>query len=339
MKLLTRFEDLSLAELKRIRKTLRNRFGVGKRGNILEIAFGQAEKRNNPCSARQEAICFYVRHKRTPRAKADRIPRVIEVRLRRKNEYVNVQLPTDVVHIQRTVKPTGRRLRHLDEPRRYATAGCVLVWRRRGERNFEWGILSVGHRFTNISDVPEENKRVRLRVKLNPATEIEGRLLARSLVSEGDDVDASIISTSRASMIRNHVLPENPSTSGKSVRSVLDLSRDAGRSGQAFPPGRVVAFRAMRFMPECELIPALGVQRNVLETLSGSANAFGPTRSGSLAVIGRQGATLQLAGLPSGFRRGWGQSLATALEWAQQQLASLSSVPPQEIEVRFVRAI
>lgn len=339
MKLLTHFRDLSLDELKRVRATLRKRFGVGKRGNILEIAFGQAEKRNSPCSARPEAICFYVRHKRRPRAKADRIPELLTIRFRRQNEYVSLRLPTDVVHIARSVKATGRRIRHLDEPKRYATSGCVLVWRQAGQRVFQWGILSVGHSFRNVDSVPESNKRVRLRVKLRPSTEIEGRLLARTRASDQDPVDASIISVSKSSMIRNKVLPRHPSTSGKAVRSVGDLSQDAGRLGHTFPPRQKIAFRVMRFMPECELIPALGLQHNVLETLASKPSAFGPTRSGSLSVINRQAATVQIAGLPAFFRRGWGQSLETALGWAQGELAKLSKLRPDQIEVRFVRAI
>ena len=339
MKSVTLFSELESPEFKKIRNTLRKRFGVGQRGNILEIAFGQAEKNGRPCTSRPQAICFYVNRKCRPRAKADRIPESVSVRLRRTGHYVEAEFPSDVILLERKVRPTGRRIRHLDEPDRYATSGCVIVWRPIGERQFTWGILSVGHRFRNIATVPESSKRVRMLVNSSPATEIEGTLLARTLVSDSDHIDASITSMSRSTMIRNGVLPASPSTSGKTIRKTSDLRNDAGLDAHTYPPGRKIEFEVMRFMPECELIPALGKQFDVVEGLSGTDNAFGPTRSGSLAVVDRQAASIQLAGLPTSFRRGWGQALESVLEWARSELARIQGLSAHEMEVRCVRAI
>ena len=134
MKIIQQLGDLTSAELGRIRATLRRRYPAARPGGVLEIGFGMAERQGVADPKRREAICFYVRHKRKPRPKRERIPRVVEVRVRRGLHFVLVRLPADVLEVMATsLVPTGRTIRSVAGARR-ATAGCLVAWRVPGTR-------------------------------------------------------------------------------------------------------------------------------------------------------------------------------------------------------------
>ncbi len=276
MKILASIADLTPAELARVRETLATRFGLGRRGNILEIGFGMATVRGRPDPRRGDAICFYVRHKRMPRAKRDRIPPTVDVRLKRGPRFVLVRLPSDVVSVgPRTIRPTGRRIRHLSRPRESAVAGCVVAWNTEPQQRLSWGIITVGHLFHQRRRLPEGQKKVRLQVARSPTREISGTLLARSTSNDGSRVDAALVQVVRDTLERVGLLPRDASTAGKVVRSVAELPTDGGVPGVSLPERRRIPLVVQRYLPTCRLVPELGPLADAIDVISDESQAFG----------------------------------------------------------------
>ncbi len=340
MQTITRIADLSMDELRRVRATLVTRFGVGRRGNVLEIGFGMATVGGSFDARRRDAICFYVRHKRLPRSTKDRIPAIVEVRLKRERRFVLVRMPSDVVSIgDRAIKPTGRRIRHASRPWAAAVAGAVVAWNSKPRQRRTWGLVTVGHLFRHRSRLPESEKNVRLQFAESPSRELSGLLLARSTRNDGSRVDAALVQVAHGILVRAGLVPPGAATNRKVVRAANELPSDAGVLGLSLPARRRVPLVVQRYLPTCNLVPELGALADAIDVVSHEARAFGEGRSGSLWVIKRQAAAVQFAGLPDDFRQGWGQSLETVLAWAREQLARLQDIRVADVDLRLVRAI
>lgn len=339
MKKIKRLDSLRTSELERIRATLRQRFGADPRGNIVEIAFGVAEKFGRVDPSRPDAICFYVRRKRMPRAKADRIPQHIEVRIRRGRQFYLVCLPTDVIEIgPREIQPTGRRVRDLRRTD-HATTGSVVAWRLGGETRFTWGLICVGHFFWQASKLPETIQQVRINSATTPIHRFRGTLLARTVPFDGSQSDAALILVERSSLVRANFISQNQPTTGKRISTVEDLRRDRNRAGFTYPYRTQIPFEVLRFLPVSVLVEDLGPIKHVIEARSPTANAFGRGRSGSAWVIRRQVASMQHGGLPASFIRGWGQSLETVLKWTVKRIATLNGVAQRDVELRLIKVV
>lgn len=338
MKTIRSLSELSIDELRRIRETLRERYHVGDRGNVIEIGFGLAERGSHVDWDRGDAICFYVSSKRTPRRRQDRIPEIEAVRVKRGSQFVEVCLPTDVLETKVSrVKPTGRSIRHLSDRAR-ATAGAIVAWRDGDGRRLRWGVTTVGHLFHDREDVPEDEKQVRVKVPGN--REIEGRLLLRSEPDDG--FDAALVSVQRRSLIRGDLMSANQSTRGKVIRSVSDLIHDRGNSGLTLPGASRVPMIVLRYLPEFDLVPSLGRIEHFLETQSDFVNTFGPGYSGTLWIIRRQASCHQCVGWEStdplqNYVRGGGQSIQHIMQWMQAGIASQIGIPESDVDLRLVK--
>ncbi|MBN1851351.1 MAG: hypothetical protein JW829_01455 [Pirellulales bacterium] len=344
MIIINRLVDLTIEELARIRETILDRYGSGPRDNIIDIAFGLAEKGTALDPSRLNAICFYVRSKRDPQSKADRIPRTIEVRLRRNGHFELVQLPSDIIEIgTAAIKPSGRQICHLSKSRKTATAGCVIAWKAGTCQEIRWGVLTVGHLFWSISPVPEQERLVRISIPSNQV--MPGFLLARTLKNDGSGMDAALVSVMKSTLVRAGLVPRDVSTRGKKIRSVDQLRLDRRRAGLALPGRMRIPFVVVRYMPESRLVPDAGCLRHVFEVHSLFANAFGHGKSGSLWLVGGSGAGIQYAGYDTpgrpGLRytRGLGQALIAIIDWARSQIARLENVPNEEIDIRVIREL
>jgi hypothetical protein len=360
MKTVSSLEELSVEELVKIRSLLHQRFGIGTRGNIIDVAFGLAEENGRIDRSRPDAVCFYVRHKRMPRAKADRIPESIELRLKRGRGFVQVRLATDVIHIgTRQARPSGERIVH-QQSTGPATTGGVVAWRLSGQAAWTWGVLTVGHVFKRVATVPETDPRVWIgssagrrisgtliagsnslnlpRVGRPAAGRIRGTLISRSKPLNRQNVDAALVMVERASLVQANLIPANVSTTGKRIRPVSVLKDDRGKLGFTFPEQVTIKLKVVRFLPISEMVPALGTLNYVIEA-DAAAGVFGRGRSGSSWAVERQAACMQHGGLPGQYARGWGQALEFVFGWCVREIAAIHDLPADAVELRLIRMI
>lgn len=336
MQTVSSLEELSLDELGAIRRQLQRRFGIGNRGNIIDVAFGMAEANGQLDPSRPDSICFYVRHKRKPRAKIDRIPATIDCRLKRGRRFVRVRLATDVILLgTRQVRPSGEPISH-SRSRGNGITGGVIGWRLSDRKSWTWGVITVGHLFANLNVVPESTPLVR--IGRPSANAVAGTLIARSKPFNRQQVDAAIVMVPREQLVAADMLPETSSTRGKRIRPVTALKNDQGKQGFSFPRAVIVKLRVVRFLPISDLVPALGSLRFVVEAIA-MPGTFAVGRSGSMWAVQRQAAGIQHGGLPTQFHRGWGQSLEFALQWCVQEIAILEDVAADDVDLRLMRVI
>jgi hypothetical protein len=336
MKTISSLEAMLVAEMITIRHRLRRRFGIGQRGNIIDVAFGMAEHDQVLDRSRPDAICFYVRRKCCPRAKVDRIPPRLAFRLKRGSRFVQIELATDVILIgTRRVRATGERISHADYRGR-GTTGGVVAWKVANQSPWQWGVLTVGHLFHGVSSLPEPNARVQIGDAA--AGPIAGTLLVCSRPSDRPSVDAALVAVERSLLVSAQLIPDQVSTAGKRIRPISVLKHDRGATGFTFPERVTLDFRVVRFLPISDMVPALGSLSFVSEAI-GQPGTFGVGRSGSLWAIQRQAAALQHGGLPWQFARGWGQSLEYVLAWCAEQLALIHRQPTAAVDLRLIRVI
>jgi len=340
LKTIASLDQLSVGELARIRRTLIDRYDVGHRGNIIEIGFGAAEKNGAIDPQRSDAIWFFVTQNRIPRARADRVPAVEQVRVKRGRRFVSVELPTDVLEIDLSgAVLTGRRIEH-EQGDSYATAGTIIAWRFDDEYQFHYGVLTVGHLFWDRDQVPEPTAGVVVRGARN--RRIQGRLVLRSL--PGESVDTALVEVVRQALVTGGLLAAGASSRGKRVRSLANLMTDSLRAGVTFPRRIPVPFLVLRYLPEFSLISELGTIDHVLDVRSQIAGAFGEGTSGAAWIIARQAACIQFAGWRSNragkhYLRGNGQALETTLDWCRTELAKQERRSTKEIEMRLIREL
>lgn len=341
MKKLHRLRDLTEDELRRVHHTLSARFGVETRGNVLEIGFGIAEKRGELDASRADAFIFYVSRKRSPRAKRDRIPKIHGVRIKRQRRFILLELPTDVVLFDSRQTPlTGRQISHGASPRRFATAGAVVLWRVGFTGPFHWCVTTAGHHFWDRRGVPEHSPQVTVRCDLEQR--ISGRLILRSLPADG--VDIALVEVSRTDLIHCGLIPSSTPVHGQRLRSISDIRRDELRSGTTHPESLVIRFEVTQFFYEFKLVPELGILFDVLKVRSPVNNAFKQGRSGTLWIIDRQAACHQSIGWSTSdprrtFVDGAGQSLHYALRWVQSQLAAQHQTIRGNVQIRLISAL
>jgi hypothetical protein len=340
LKKILSLEQLSSDELARIRRTLWNRYQIGRRGSIVEVGFGAAEWAGDIDPRRNEAICFYVTDKRLPHRRADRIPSDEQVRVKRGRRFVLVTLPTDVIQIdRRQIQRSGRRIEH-GKASRHATAGAIVAWRFRPRGRFAWGVLTVGHLFWDQDQLPAEQDSVRMAVAGN--RQIRGRLVLRSPPHAA--VDAAIVLVAREALVAGGVLSASARTRGKRVRSVNQLSNDTLRSGLTVPRSVPREFTVLRYLPEFALIDDFGPLEHALDVRSPVAGTFRPGTSGAAWIIARQSACQQFAswataGSPQNYTRGIGQSVASVLAWCRIELAKQYGKRHPATELRLIREL
>jgi len=307
---------------------------------VLEVGFGQAEKRGQIDRRRPQAICFYVGHKRMPRRRQRRIPKVIEVRVRRQSRFVLVRLPADVLEVRgSSLTPTGLTVRPMDSGRGKATAGCVVAWRVPGLQRLQWGVLTVGHLFA--PHMPASGLVGKVRIDAGGQRSLVGTLLVRSqAVSQ---VDGAVLRVEKSALVAAGLISSRISTRGKRLRAPHQLMHDVGRTGLTLPGRARVPFVVLRYLPETSLVAELGTLVDVLDVLSERTGTFAPGRSGSLWLIQRQAACQQFGGWETrgrpaeNYRRGLGQSVSRILDWARAELTNREGAGP--VDLRLIREL
>ncbi|OYP38146.1 hypothetical protein CGZ80_02630 [Rhodopirellula sp. MGV] len=328
---------MTVDELDRIRQTLGLRYHMRRQAKVIAIGFGIAERGGKLDFDRRDCIIFYVRKKRERLRQQLCLPTEERIRVKRGRQFVEVRLPTDVVESPpKLIVPTGRGIRHLKR-NESATAGAVVVWRTASRRQFHWGVLTAGHLFRHRTQVPEQDKFVRIKATRN--REVQGRLIICS--NDQDGVDAALILVHRQSLVTGELITAGQRTRGKTVRTLESLVNDQGNEGRTLSDHKRHPFLVTRYLPTFDAVSTLGTIKHLLDVRSEKPGTFRQGTSGSLWVIARQASCQQCIGWQSQFAndnfvRGGGQAMATILEWLHQQLASLHDVSAEDIELRLV---
>ncbi|OHB80011.1 MAG: hypothetical protein A2W31_11090 [Planctomycetes bacterium RBG_16_64_10] len=324
--------DFTLAELARMQRVLRQRFGVAHDPNLIDVGFGTALKRNRLDSARGLAACFFVRTKWRPAGPRRAIPPRVRLRLRRRRRYELIWLATDIVEVG-AVAPSGHRFSAPEVGP--ATAGAILVWQQRAfhGRNHLCGILTVGHAF------PSPRRDLVLIQGPAGGIDFNGRLYQKS--RRPSAVDAAIIQVRPQDLADNGILDAGLLRGGMvdpaavapaTVLAPTDLATKLGARGTSLRDGRPQPFVLHALLPTMS-IPTLGCLRNVLAVRARQRQAFGPGTSGAIWEIEDQAAALQVAATPPDFQHGFGQALAVDLTWARDSLAQTRLLVPGSLRL------
>jgi hypothetical protein len=328
-----RLSQLSLDEIQRVHSTLRDRYTLSSNPDILQIAFGLAERGGVAERGRGPCICFYVRRKQSPEnlPPQQRIDPTIHVRVKRGEQFVELVAPTDVIELSEdAVQLTGLPIRHSNQTS--ATTGILLAWRRPHRRQLAWGVLTVGHIFPAHLSLPEDEVNVEISTSVAP---LAARLVARA---DRAEIDAALCVVRRKDLVHAQLIPADFHARGRVFKTNQQLIRSIGRRGYSMPSKQRHSFQYARYLLEAPIFePLLGfVPRNVIHSVAGE-DLFRPGTSGSPWSIGRLAAGMQFASMHPAYRQGFGQTLADILPWSRSAVAKLNGVADHQIDLRFVR--
>lgn len=346
MQTIEHIDQLTVAELNRVRRTLLHRYAPEQTGHPFEVGFGIAEKSGQLDFSRRDAACFLVPRKRMPKRSQQQIPRLVTARLKRGSHFVLVKLWSDVIDVGRGEwHLTSQTIRHVTRPAT-ATTGCLVAWRSQTDASFAWGAITVGHLFWHLRRVPEPGAEVRIFVPRSAQVahdrELAGRLLARTHRRDGSRLDAALVQLSREQLESVGWIEPSAGTARLAVRAATQLSYDRGRQGLAIGPASQEPFLVTRYHPVFALIEAAGPIEDVIEVHSDTAQTFAPGNSGSLWVIDREACAIQFAGWDQpanparSYQRGLGIALQPVLEWARTSLAQQHQQARTAIDLRLV---
>lgn len=332
MKRITSLDELTHCELSRIRETLVARFKVSARSNIRDVSFGIAERSGALDESRSNCVLFFVKTKKKRPSASSRVPRKVQVRVRRGKQFVCVELDSDIVPFGGRAKLTGKRIFFRGRSRNSGTAGCVAIWKRVGTHRFRWGVLTVSHIMPSDHGVPEQGTSVLL---TGPLARQQGRLVALSL---GTGLDAALVEVSRAQLVETGVISQTQSTRGLKIRDRDTLATDRGAKGFTRPISGALPITVQAFTSEFTMLEdEIGVLTDVVQ-VSSKRGAFVKGTSGSLWSVKRQVACMQFGQIGNS-SRGLGQPIAEIVEWAAKTVGSQQGVSRSSIDFRVVAAI
>ncbi len=303
-------DDLTIDEMRRIQRTLRKRFHVGRRTNIIDIGFGAALKRGRFQPNRGLCLSFLVRHKKTPRRMRDRIPPSVEVRVKRGRRFQKLEFPTDVVAVG-GLTATGRRLEYRT---RHVTTGVIVAWRDSGNTQLSWGLLTVGHVFPRLSGIPPSRRKVKV---VTTRGNFFGELVAKSDRDNG--IDAAIALVERQELIAKKLMTNSQAGRRIVPRPLARLQRDRRKTGATLRTAGKRSFLVHAFFPRLR-IPDVGELDCVVSAMAPTAGTFAQGTSGTSWLIVNQAACLQVAGRAPDYRQGFGQALSVIIDWAASEL-------------------
>jgi len=304
-------EHLTTDELRRIQRTLRTRYRIGTRSNLLDVGFGAALKAGKFQPGRRLCITFLVRKKKNVRKVTDRIPPKVHVRLKRGKRFVNLSFSTDVVEVGGIVA-AGRTL---DYRTKTVTTGVIVAWKASSRSRYSWGVVTVGHVFPRLRTLSRLRRKVTIRTNRG---KFFGTLVAKS---DGDrEIDAAIAQVKRQDLVAKRLMTASQSARRIEPRMVTTLASDQNKSGQTLRVGGKRRFTVHAYFPSLR-VPSLGAIDHIVSVFSGAAQTFQPGTSGSGWLIQNQAACLQIAGRMPDFKQGFGQSLNSVAEWAAKVLA------------------
>jgi hypothetical protein len=267
------------------------------------------------------AIRVYVGQKRVRVAATQRIPARVSVRLKRDQGFIRLDLPTDVVPLPPLV-PSGRFVTRFGEW--LGAAGAVVAWRQSAP-TWRWGIVTVGHLF---SEVPGES--VTIQAQPHEGPRLPGQRLVTS--ARTDLLDASLIEVLPADLTLHGIaIPAlSPTEMDYWVQNELAIRlrsaflAQAPLFGQSWRPFAPVGFLTGDYFPTThQLIPDLGnlIDVMLVETRTVvDPPAFARGTSGSAWTVEGRPAALQVGRDLATSMTGVGQFLDTQLAWLRQRL-------------------
>lgn len=306
-------------ELRRIQATLRRRFAIRRRADVLDVGFGPGYRAGRADAERPWCACFYVHRKRRRCPAHERLPRRVRFRVKRGRRFEQFTVPTDVIELNGPCL-SGCVLSHASGAP--AMTGLIVAWRERASSTLTWAVITVGHAFPRSVSFPEPMPRVVLRGQRG--ARVAGRLLARAL---SGGVDAAVVEVQRYDLVRSGIITPQQNTRGLVIRSVDEISRDEGAFGTTHPGQEVWPFVVRAYLPTCLLfVQQIGPIDHVVHAHRAPTGAFRPGTSGSLWRVASRSAAMQFGGLESRFEEGFAQALASVLPWASAAVTSLYDV-------------
>ena len=303
-------DELTTDELRRIQHAVRSRFRISSRTNIVDVGFGTAIRAGKFEPSRGLCITFLVQAKKAPRKKSERIPQEVNVRVKRGRRFVSLSFRSDVVEVGRIVA-TGSRL---DYRRKTATTGVIVAWKGPSSSKLTWGLLTVGHLLPRGRSLSKLRRKVTIRTGRGP---FFGTLIAKS---DGNrEIDAAIALVEREDLVANKLLRASQSARGIVVRKLTKLVSDQNKAGKTLRVGGTRPFTVHAYFPTLR-VTGIGSIAHIVSVLAAAAQTFEKGTSGSSWLIQNQAACIQIAGRTPDFRQGFGQSLASVLEWAAKEL-------------------
>jgi hypothetical protein len=302
--------DLTGDELKRINETLHRRFRKFDNDNIIDIAFGQ---KVSDGKAQHEvfSVCFFVKKKRNPKDLNARIDRLISMRLKRGREFIEIQLPTDVIEMD-SLCPTGVGVYEKSTSKFLCTAGLAVRLRRNTlEASFdEFGLVTVAHPFRDS----ERALKVMLSARLKDNPMIAGTLREHSSLPNSN-FDASFVQADKLALDTSGFLQ---STGLRLPMSDTQLTEAANSrlKGIVLRTDAQVGIRVTHFsIKTLNPLPFFGHMRGILRGETVHAK-LGIGTSGSIWTIDGRVAGLQFASEKPDFKIAYAQSIhAIVNEW------------------------
>jgi hypothetical protein len=302
--------DLTADELRRIQNTLRARYDLGSRTNILDIGFGAALQRGKLRPDRGLCITFLVRAKRDPSSKSDRIPPAVTVRVKRGRRFVPFSFGTDVVEVGQ-LAATGSRLEYRSKT---VTTGLIVAWHPEASGKLSWGVVTVGHIFPRLRTLSKRNRQVTIRTGRG---HFFGRLVAQS--ADNQSIDAAIALVDRQDLIAHRLLAKPASVSSMPPRRIEQLISDQHKIGETLRTAGARRFTVHAYFPTLR-VTDIGTLQHMISVISEAAQTFQKGTSGTSWLIQNQAACQQVAGRTPAFRQGFGQALVAVTEWAAKEL-------------------
>ena len=322
--------EFSPAQLGRMQRTLRRRFGVGRAKYLVEVGFGAALAGGRVDAGRGLVASFLVTRKGRPRRGA--IPAEVTLRVRDDRSWKTVTLRTDVVEVGSVVPSGSTLVPAAGDP---ATAGAVVIWqeRRDGGVGHYCGLVTVGHAFAT---------QARELVLIEPAaagSAFNGRLYAKS--RRPSPVDAALVHVNPDDLVESEILESDMVRRGIvdpdavvaiAPKTVSELLSVPGPRGLLLRSDRPMALALHVYLPTM-MIPTLGRLQEVVSGWARRPNTFSPGTSGAIWEVDEEPVATQVASTPEAFRQGFGQALERVLLWVQTALRRTGRFVPGSLQL------
>jgi hypothetical protein len=306
--------ELTPAELERIQQSLRKRFRIAFRPNVVDVGFGVARRHGRRDPRRPFSLVFFVKSKREKVSPKARIPRCVRVRIKRHGQFHSLELPTDIVPY-RPLTRSGLEIRARNSD---ATVGVVVRWKQGALATYRWGILTAAHPFPRITAATAPADRV-FTIR-GPSPPMTAYLLFRSDLDAG--ADWALLSVTRSQLLDNGFMTESQASRTISPRTLMQLGLDRGKEGKSHRVGRARNLRIESYWPDYN-DPDLGRMLRVImargdaDVFEGGTSGSGWTISDGMRAVP---AAIQVAGDEPDFMLGVGHALTSVLAWAESAL-------------------
>ena len=302
--------DFSVDELRRMQTSLRKRFRINNRENLVDVGFGTALKDGKLQPERGICVTFFVRKKKNPRSKNDRLPSQVSVRLKRGKRFVTFDFHTDVVQVSDIVA-TGKRL---DYRSKYVTTGAIVAWKGVSSSRLSWGVVTVGHSFPPLGGLSQSRRKVSIRTRRG---RVPGTLVAKS--NRNKKIDAAIALVEKEDLLSKRLLKDSQTSREIKPRKLEKLYADRTKVGQTLRIGGKRKFEVHAYLPSLK-VTGIGTVIHIVSVVSTRIKTFKKGTSGSSWLIQNQAACIQVAGRSPEYCQGFGQSLETVTQWAEKKL-------------------